>query len=76
MMDDDDTPYLGQDLIDLVCLMHGQPWSANPPHWAGKCLICQLCFKVLDSTADCNSLPDGSYEDVCIECARKEREQQ
>lgn len=58
--------------IDPVCLSHGVPWSQNPPHWAGKCLMCQLCFKVLNSTADCNSLGDGSYEDVCRECAAAE----
>lgn len=59
-------------VIDPVCLVHGMPWSANPPHWAGKCMFCCLCFKELKSTADCNSLSDGSYEDVCIECAQKE----
>lgn len=62
------------DFIDPVCLIHGQPWSANPPHWAGRCIYCCLCFTVLNSTAECNSLPDGGYEDVCLECAREERE--
>lgn len=64
----------GDRAIDPVCLSHGVPWSQNPPHWAGKCLVCQLCFKVLGGTDECNSLGDGSYEDVCIECARKEQE--
>jgi hypothetical protein len=68
----DDNVYPDQDLIDPVCLTHGVPCSVNPPHWAGRCLICQLCFKVLNSTAECNSLPDGSYEDVCVECAAEE----
>jgi hypothetical protein len=58
--------------IDLVCLMHGVSWSANPPHWAGKCLICALCFEVLNSTADCNPLPNGRYEDICVACAAEE----
>lgn len=67
---------LSEPTIDPVCLSHGVPWSANPPHWAGKCLICQLCFKVLNSTADCNPLENGSYEDVYITCASEERAQQ
>jgi hypothetical protein len=62
------------DYIDPVCLAHGKPWSENPPHWAGRCLYCCLCFEVLNSTAECNSLPDGVYEDVCIKCAREEQE--
>lgn len=58
--------------LDPVCLMHGKRQSENPPHWAGRCLYCCLCFKVLMDTADCNSLPDGSYEDVCVDCANQE----
>lgn len=62
--------------IDPVCLLHGKRQSENPPHWAGKCLFCCLCFKELKSTADCKSLPDGSYEDVCLECAALENQSQ
>lgn len=63
-----------RDPIDPVCLAHGLPWSANPPHWAGKCLVCALCFTVLNCTADCNPIGDGKFEDVCVECAKEEKQ--
>jgi hypothetical protein len=68
-----DDPYLRQDLIDPVCFTHGLPWSTNPPHWAGRCLVCVLCFKVLSSTNDCNPIGDGKFEDVCVKCAEAEK---
>ena len=60
--------------IDPVCLIHGKKWSENPPHWAGKCMYCCLCFKVLNSLKECNLLPNGSYEDICLDCAKIENE--
>lgn len=66
--------YPGRGLIDPVCLSHGLPWSANPPHWAGKCMVCCLCFKVLNSLDEMNPLGEGRFEDVCLECAAGERE--
>lgn len=51
-----------------VCLMHGVPHSQNPPHWAGYCLYCVLCFKELRSLDDCFKSGE-SYEDICHECA-------
>lgn len=59
--------------IDPVCLIHGKRRSENPPHWAGRCMFCCLCFKELKSTDECMSLPDGSYEDVCKECGTNEK---
>lgn len=58
--------------IDPVCLIHGKKQSENPPHWAGRCLFCCLCFKELESILDCMSTSDGGYEDICIECGHLE----
>lgn len=55
--------------IDPVCFLHGKRWSE---HEGGRCLYCCLCFKAL-TPEECNTLPDGSKEDVCIECAELER---
>ena len=59
--------------IDPVCLLHGKRRSENPPHWAGRCLFCCICFKELKSTSDCMSTLDGGYEDVCLECGHEEQ---
>lgn len=53
-------------MIDPVCLVHGKKMSEH------DCLYCCLCFKSL-TPEECNVLPDGNKEDVCVECANKER---
>jgi hypothetical protein len=50
--------------IDPVCLIHGKPWSENPPHWAGRCMYCCLCFKEFKSLEEMYLRPDGFREDI------------
>lgn len=51
---------------DPVCLFHGLPRSKH------FCLYCCLCYKDL-TVEECNTLPDGTKEDVCVECAQEEQ---
>lgn len=51
--------------FDPVCLIHGKRMSEH------FCLYCCLCFKPL-TAAECHQLPDGTLEDVCVECAATE----
>lgn len=62
-------------IIDPVCLAHGKPWSANPPHWAGSCVYCCLCFKVFNNLEEMHLLPNGMREDVCHECYEEEQKE-
>lgn len=55
------------DNIDPVCLVHGLRMSEH------DCLYCCLCFEPL-TFEQCNILPSGEREDVCVECAKMERE--
>jgi hypothetical protein len=52
--------------IDPVCAFHGKRRSEH------VCLYCCLCFRTI-TPDECNVLPDGSKEDVCLECAELER---
>lgn len=54
-------------MIDPVCLIHGKQMSEH------KCLSCCLCFKPMEPS-ECSWTPDGKREDVCVECAIKERD--
>lgn len=54
--------------FDPVCTLHGMKWSE---HEYGKCLYCCICFITL--TLDtCHTLPDGTKEDICNDCAKEE----
>jgi len=53
--------------IDPVCFIHGKKMSEY------QCLYCCLCFKSL-TLDECNVRSDGKNEDVCKECAKKEKE--
>jgi hypothetical protein len=52
--------------IDPVCLLHGKKMSEH------TCLYCCLCFKDL-TPGTCHVRDDGTKEDVCEECAERER---
>ena len=56
--------------LDPVCFLHGKKMSE---HEHGICLYCCLCFKTL-TLEECNPLPDGKFEDVCVPCAKMEQE--
>jgi hypothetical protein len=53
-------------MIDPVCLVHGKALSEH------ECLYCVLCFRSL-SLGECNVKANGEIEDVCKQCAGKER---
>lgn len=53
-------------MMDPVCLVHGQRKSEH------YCLYCCLCFKPL-TPDQCNVLPNGQKEDVCVPCAEGEK---
>jgi hypothetical protein len=50
---------------DPVCVIHGKRRSEH------DCLYCCLCFKTL-TVEECHVLPDGTREDVCVDCATEE----
>jgi hypothetical protein len=52
--------------MSAICTMHGRKLSEH------LCLFCCLCFKDL-TVEQCHTLPDGTKEDVCNECAEKEQ---
>ena len=52
--------------IDPVCVFHGKKMSEH------HCFYCCICFKIL-KPEECNTRSDGKKEDVCIECADKEK---
>ena len=51
--------------IDPVCIFHGKRKSEH------TCLYCALCFCDL-TPEQCNILPDGRRENVCVACAEEE----
>lgn len=52
--------------IDPVCIIHGKKRSEH------ECLYCCLCFAAL--TLDkCSLNKGGEKQDVCIDCAKKEK---
>lgn len=53
--------------IDPVCLFHGKKASEH------DCLYCSLCYKEIRYD-QCNVLPDGERENVCVPCAEEEHE--
>lgn len=53
------------EMIDPTCLFHGKKKSEH------VCLYCSLCYKDL-TPEECNLLPNGERESVCIPCAQKE----
>ena len=54
--------------IDPICLVHGKKMSEH------QCLYCCICFKSL-TLDECNVRDDGQKEDVCVPCAKREKEQ-
>jgi len=56
--------------IDYTCLIHGKKMSEHPDY---GCLYCCLCFKSL-TPEECNVRDDGVKEDVCVPCAKREKE--
>ena len=54
-------------MIDPMCLIHGKRMSEH------VCLYCCMCFKPLKPD-QCNVREDGLKEDVCIDCAKRERD--
>jgi hypothetical protein len=52
--------------VDPVCLIHGKKMSEH------ECLYCCLCYKPL-TISECNILPNGNREDVCVPCAQEEQ---
>lgn len=53
-------------MTDYICLIHGLPKGEH------HCLYCCLCFRPI-TIAECNLLPDGKREDVCVPCAQAEQ---
>lgn len=54
-------------VIDPVCTFHGKKMSEH------ICLYCCLCFKDL-TPEQCSVNSKGKKEDICIECAEREKE--
>jgi len=53
-------------MIDPVCIFHGKKMSEH------VCLYCCLCFCSL-TPETCHVNEQGQKEDVCNECAEKEK---
>lgn len=53
--------------FDSTCLIHGLKYSEH------QCIYCCLCFKSL-TIKECNLSETGEREDVCVECAKMEKE--
>ena len=57
---------MSKEMIDPICILHAKKMSEH------VCLYCCLCFKDL-TPEECHIREDGRKEDVCEECAERER---
>ncbi len=54
-------------MTDITCSLHGRKLSEH------NCFYCCICFKDL-TIKTANKLPNGKVEDVCKDCAEKEKQ--